>query len=321
MDKSDDYELEFFFSSSANQRREQLKRKFCLLVAIVACILFILLIFDRIKYNNENFKQPPIYSNDASKVDQSLIDQLDLPFINNQQTKGVQKCRQPSYDYLQLAIRWPSSLCLFHHCFTKLDQWIMYSLRPSFYNGTFATTCCDVSDFDTDRVDPLEQLLSNKWPSLFIGVKWKELMRRQFDQYGSCVGSGLTLVEQQRNHTPIATSVPIQLHFIDILRRLAQWLPNIRSNLEQSQLIPQLHADHLYSLNSVAPALKFNRTVGIQCSKYRKGDRKFSLLDTILICFDRFNLQQIDCPNVVDDCQEQIFYPHPNTQFYASSTN
>jgi hypothetical protein len=317
MEETDDYESEILFYSISNQKRERdrLRRKFLLLAAVVVTLLLALILFDRFRTTNV-FRRPDPLTVDSSNVDQPPIDQLDLPFVDNQPTNGEQRCRQPSYDYLQLAIRWPSSLCLFHHCSLKPDQWVMYSLRPTFYNGSYASACCDVSDFDIDRIAPLESLLSNRWPSLFNASHWKESMRRQFDRYGSCLGSGLTLVEQQRNRSPIGTSVPIQLHFVDVVRRLAQWLPDFRSRLEKSQLIPQINSDNLYALNSIRPSLGLNQTVVVQCSRYRAAGRVYSLLDTILLCFDRYNLQLIDCPNVVEDCSDRIFYPHSNAKLF-----
>lgn len=330
MEDTDDYESEILFYSLRNEKRDRdrLRRKFGILVAVAVSCMIALLLFNRFRSQDvQPLPNPrPESSTTSANVDHQInqtsfpIDQLDLAFVDNQPTAGQQQCRQPSYDYLQLAIRWPASLCLFHHCIQKPDRWVMYSLRPTFYNGTIASSCCNVSDFDLERIAPLQPLFADRWPSLFTRNDWNNSMKHQFDRYGSCIGSGLTPTEQQlrSRFDVIATSVPIQLHYIDVLRRLARWLPDIRSRLQQAQLVPQSNPDNLIAFASIVPALSLNRTTVVQCSRYRSGSREYSLLDTILLCFDRYSLQLIDCPNVTEDCRDQVFYPHPDAKLVWS---
>ena len=346
MDESDDYESEILFYSLNEQKRDRnrLLRRFLFLLLAVCAVFVLLILFNQMrggeadaageKEGTSGFRRPPVQnvhrppsppvinSSKSTEMDDDRSDLLNGSSLVVYPTSSLtdqknrpQSCQQLSYDYLQLILRWPPAMCKFHTCQNKPDRWVMYSLKPTFYNGTFASKCCQHDDFDESRIQVLKESIQDKWPSLFRDQPWPRSIENEYNKYGTCIGTGLTMAGQQMHRDPLLTSTPIQLHFVDVVRRLAIWLPDFGQSLTRNDIRPQSDSKVTYSLERIPKAFGLNHTIVPQCAKYKTNGQTYSLLDTLVVCFDRYTLSPIDCPNVVEDCQERVVYAQPGIVF------
>lgn len=140
-------------------------------------------------------------------------------------------------------------------------------------------------------------------------------------KYGSCAGggiggdSGASLVHMH-NEPVVSDSAPLQVRYFDAVVHIAQLVGDMRTVLALKNLSPQVNALMNFNLSSMNAVVSHNHTAVLRCVKYTNSRGKsFYLLDTILMCFDRYTLAQIDCPNMVENCPENVLYPDYGINF------
>lgn len=125
MDDTDDYESEILFYSLNQQKRERnkLMRQFGFVVLSIVILFIVLLLLDQNRSNVSERSPLPVHLQ--------------------------QRCSFVNYDYLQLSLHWPPSVCLFRICKEQpVGRWVISGLLPAFYNDTNPKNCCSRLDFN-----------------------------------------------------------------------------------------------------------------------------------------------------------------------------
>lgn len=206
--------------------------------------------------------------------------------------------RAVPYDYLTLALQWPSGVCIGRKdgCIKTNDTFLIHGLWPTYKNGSWPDNCCYQRQFDDKNVRDVESRLKEVWKTLFTTGSDKSFWTHEWKKHGTCA-SFFDPFKGQSNY------------FVETLRLYDQ--ADIRKWLSDKNIKAQPIESNSgsYSQSQYHSAIESHtgKKIRLEC---RRVPRKFSsqpVLSGIHLCYDPRDLKYIDCPIQDDrDCGSNI---------------
>ncbi|KAK4491810.1 hypothetical protein RD792_002586 [Penstemon davidsonii] len=190
-----------------------------------------------------------------------------------------------SIDFFYLLLQWPGSQCNTKQgcCFPVLPKkpnadFIIASLQPFYYNGTFPKNCDSTNRFDLSKVMDLKKSLTENWPSLTCPRSGsKKLWADEWRKYGTCSKPALT----EHEYFEAALNIKKKVNLLNVLSNKAI-KPDSKSYYRVGDILDAIRNTGL-------------NVAGIYCNVDKKGK---SQLDQAILCTDPKVSAIVECPGI-----------------------
>eukprot|EP01138_Halocafeteria_seosinensis_P003490 gb/GECG01003568.1/.p1 GENE.gb/GECG01003568.1/~~gb/GECG01003568.1/.p1 ORF type:complete len:247 (+),score=26.31 gb/GECG01003568.1/:1-741(+) len=200
-----------------------------------------------------------------------------LAFVGTQAEGG---CSGTDFDYMAIVEQWPPTAAKSFHKDSSNDYFTLHGVWPNDFNGDYPCNC-EGSQFDPDKLKPIEDQLDKYWPSLKCeGDSCNDdFWEHEWSKHGTCAVANISSLDGQLDY------------FKKALQLRNQYDP---LNAFQTANITPTN-DHGYKYDDIVNALKneFNVRTVLQC----QGEND---IDVIEICINK-SFGAIDCPSHLQD--------------------
>ncbi|XP_027358515.1 ribonuclease S-2-like [Abrus precatorius] len=196
-----------------------------------------------------------------------------------------------SYDYLELALRWPNSYCLTHDggCRERVPQFFTISyLRPRKRGGPDLQNCPTPFTLPNSTIEANKYDLLKFWPDLRTDnfIESKTLWKDQWKRFGSCY-----------------TLTPDDYIVYALSSRKKNELKKILTN---AGIVPN---GMQYPPQRILQV--FRKALGVIVDIVCEADRSGNIyLAEVHQCMDYYGTTPIDCDNLAKGCDDEPIYPY-----------
>ncbi|XP_020206884.1 ribonuclease S-2 [Cajanus cajan] len=200
-----------------------------------------------------------------------------------------------SYDYLELALRWPNSYCLTHEggCRDIVPQYFtIYYLRPRKRGGPDLQNCPTPFALPNSTIEANKNDLLKFWPDLRTDnfIESKSLWRDQWNRFGSCY-----------NMMP------------------DDYIAYALNNRKRNDLKKILTSAGIVASGNPYPSRRilqaFRKALGVNVDIVCEPDRNgYVYLAEVHQCFDVQGTTPIDCDNKARGCDDDPIFPYMGFQ-------